>query len=80
MHCLLKNSIAIPKLLYLLRTSSCFDNRGLGGPVVRPLATSAKGPGFDSPDCPARSDKYFSGLYVRHSWFTGIELVLGLKN
>ena len=24
--CLLKNSIAIPKLLYVLMTSSCFDN------------------------------------------------------
>ena len=24
--CLLKNSIAMPKLLYVLRTSPCFDN------------------------------------------------------
>ena len=28
--CLLKNSIAMPKLLYVLRTSPCFDNPDAG--------------------------------------------------
>ena len=41
--------------------------------MVRPLATPANGPGFDSR---SRSEINISGLHVRHGWFTGIELVL----
>ena len=45
--------------------------RGLGGAVVRPLAARAES-GVRFPDRPSRSEIYFSDLYVRRSWFTGI--------
>ena len=53
--------------------------RGLGAPVVTPLAAGAKDPGFKNAVDSAYLAICFSGLYVRRSRFIGIESVLVLS-
>ena len=54
---------------YVHKTTRPLDHRGLGGLVVGPLVTRAKGPGFNPPTARAHSEIYFSGLNVRRGWF-----------
>ena len=57
------------------RQGTMSTHNDLGGPAARPLATYAKGSGFESPIA-----QHVQRLISRalRSWFTGIELVLDM--